>query len=245
VQRLVFLHGFTQTHHHWHRCADGIARRLAGGATLAFVDLPGHGLAGDDRIGGISECGPGLVELAGTGTYVGYSMGGRTALVAATSSAAGGVERLVLIGATPGLEDPDQRFERRAADHRLAARIEEIGIDRFLDEWLANPLFATLPPDPDGLAHRRRNTVAGLAHSLRGFGTGSMEPLWSRLPEIEVPTLILAGELDTKFSDIGRRMSDRIPHATFETVPGVGHAAHVEAPDPVAEIVAAWLDVTA
>lgn len=241
MHRLIFLHGFTQTHHHWHGCADRIARRLDDRAALAFVDLPGHGLAADDTAGTIDDSGPQLLRVAGRGTYVGYSMGGRMALVAAASANTGDIERLVLIGATAGLDDPERRAARRAADDRLADRLAGIGVDRFLDEWLANPLFATLPPDAAGRRHRAPNTAEGLAHSLRSYGTGAMTPLWSHLADVTVPMLLLAGELDTKFTDIGERMCERLPDATFVVVPGAGHAAHAEAPEPVSEIIADWL----
>jgi 2-succinyl-6-hydroxy-2,4-cyclohexadiene-1-carboxylate synthase len=81
------------------------------------------------------------------------------------------------------------------------------------------PMFARLPGDADGLAHRRSNTVAGLAHSLRAYGTGAQTPLWDALGSIEMPVLVLAGELDTKFVEIGVRTADRLPRATFATVP--------------------------
>ena len=54
--------------------------------------------------------------------------------------------------------------------------------------------------------------------------------------------LVLAGELDTKFIEIGRRMAERLPQATFAAVPGAGHAAHTERPADTVRIVADWLD---
>ena len=48
-------------------------------------------------------------------------MGGRIALHAALAPALESrVQRLVLIGASPGIADPAERAERRAADERLA-----------------------------------------------------------------------------------------------------------------------------
>ncbi|HEY5664831.1 MAG TPA: alpha/beta fold hydrolase [Ilumatobacter sp.] len=240
TDRLVFLHGFTQTHHHWHRSAQLIADRVSRPPALAFADLPGHGLSGADRneiTAGASQ----LVELAGRGTYVGYSMGGRTALVAALQGDSR-VERLVLIGATPGIDDPAERLDRQRLDDQRAERLELIGLDRFLDEWLAAPLFAGLAADEQGLEHRRRNTVAGLAHSLRTWGTGRQESLWGRLDQIRIPVLVMAGELDAKFTEIAQRMVARLPDATFVAIPGAGHAAHTERPDATADAVAAWLD---
>jgi 2-succinyl-6-hydroxy-2,4-cyclohexadiene-1-carboxylate synthase len=240
VARFVFLHGFTQTHHHWHAVAHLLATGADPTATLAFVDLPGHGLAADDDRGGIDTIGARLVELAGAGTYVGYSMGGRIALVAATTGDPR-IERLVLVGATPGIDDRDERAERRRLDGERAEHLETVGIDGFLDEWLTMPMFARLPPDADGLTHRRSNTVAGLAHSLRSYGTGAQTPLWDALRSIEIPVLVLDGEHDTTFADIGAHAARLLPRATFATVPDAGHAAHTERPTATAALITSWL----
>ena len=238
VGRLVFLHGFTQTHRHWHRCAFSIARRLDH-PDVVFVDLPGHGLSTDDARG-IGEAAEAMTDLAGTGTYVGYSMGGRYALHAALTGDAC-VERLVLLGATPGIDADGERATRRTADEDRARRIGEIGVERFVDEWLAAPLFSTLPPERAGRRERLRNTAAGLAHSLRSAGTGVQASLWGRLGEVGIPALVLAGELDGKFTEIGTRMADALPNADFAVVAGAGHAAHAEQPDRTAAIVADWI----
>jgi 2-succinyl-6-hydroxy-2,4-cyclohexadiene-1-carboxylate synthase len=237
--RFVFLHGFTQTHHHWHRCAQLIAARLPDRPTLALIDLPGHGLSVDDH-SGFADAGAALVQLAGSGTYVGYSMGGRLALGAAVAGHAE-IRRLVLIGASPGIADAHERDERRRADAALADRIEAIGVDAFLDEWLATPLFASLPPDRSGLEHRRRNTAGGLARSLRLLGTGEQESSWHRLGDVTIPVLVVAGALDQKFTDIGHRMGDELPDATFVSIPRAGHAAHAEQPEAVADAIAGWV----
>lgn len=240
MHRFVFLHGFTQSHHHWHAPAHLLAARTGPDATLAFVDLPGHGLAAEDTDGTFDTIGARLVELAGAGTYVGYSMGGRIALAAAATSDPR-VERLVLVGATPGIADAADRAERARLDDERAQRLEAIGVEAFLDEWLAMPMFARLPADAEALAHRRANTVAGLAHSLRCYGTGAQTPLWDVLAGIEIPVLVLAGEHDGKFVEVGRAMTEALPRATFAVVPGAGHAAHAERPAELVELVAAWL----
>ena len=242
-RRLVLLHGFTQTHHHWHRPAHHIARRIGRRTgmppTLVLVDLPGHGLSAADRTP-ITTSGPSLARLGGPGTWIGYSMGGRFALHAALAPASP-IDRLVLIGTTGGLTDPTERSARRRLDDDRATHLERIGVQSFVDEWLDAPLFATLPPDRADRAHRRRNTTAGLAASLRTAGTGTQLPLWEAIAGLATPTLVLAGELDEKFTAIGRQIAETMPDATFRTVPGAGHAAHAEAPDAVAEIVDGWL----
>lgn len=237
--RLIFLHGFTQTHHHWHESASLIAER-AGHATLAFVDLPGHGLSSDDDTP-INTAGDALVALAGPGTYIGYSMGARFALaVAATCPRE--IERLVLIGVNPGIEDETQRLARRAADDALASRIERIGVEAFVEEWLQGPLFASLPAHAGDRAHRLANGIDGLAASLRLSGTGSQTPLWENLGEIKIPVLVLAGEADVHFTTIGQRLASALPNAAFTPIRGAGHAAQTEQPEATAEAIAGWID---
>jgi pimeloyl-ACP methyl ester carboxylesterase len=53
---------------------------------------------------------------------------------------------------------------------------------------------------------------------------------------------VLAGELDDKYTRLGRQAVAAIgDNATFETVPGAGHAAHLEQPEFVAQRVRGFL----
>ena len=234
--RLVFLHGFTQTHHHWHRCAHLTAERL-GWPTLAFADLPGHGLSATDRTGLADTP---LAVAAGPGIYVGYSMGGRFALVAASADTTA-LDALVLIGATPGIDDEAARADRRTLDQQRADTLRRTGTREFVDDWLNAELFAGLPVDPAGRAQRYRNTPDGLASSLELAGTGTQAPLWSTLPQIEIPVLVLAGARDDKFTEIGQAMAAALAQGTFRPVPDAGHAAHIEQPRTSAGLIADWI----
>ncbi len=179
-------------------------------------------------------------DAGGPADYVGYSMGGRLCLHLAVAHP-DVVRRLVLVSTTAGIEDPAERATRRQSDDQLAASIERDGVDAFLDRWLALPLFATLPRDAASLDDRRRNTIAGLASSLRLAGAGSQEPLWEQLSELTMPVLVVAGARDDKYVAIGRRMSELIPQATFEVIEGAGHAVHLEQPDVFAGLLEGWL----
>ena len=237
----VFLHGFTQTHHHCHDLATRIALRLEPRPTSTFIDLPGHGLSRRvDPMASIDQIGATIIDTAGPGTYVGYSMGGRCALIAAATLDPR-VERLILIGATPGIDDPVDRRERQRLDADRADRLELVGVDAFLDEWMALPMFARLPDDPTGLHHRRRNDITGLAHSLRHHGTGSQAPLWDRLATITIPVLVVAGADDEKFASVGEQMTARLPRSRFRAIAGAGHAAHLERPVETADAIVEWL----
>lgn len=231
----MLVHGFTQNAGCW----GPVTEALAADHEVVAVDAPGHGSAGDLRVG-FEEGAALLGEAGGRGTYLGYSMGGRYTLRLAIDRP-DLVRRLILIGASPGLEDPAERAARRASDEALAERIEAIGVDAFLDEWIALPLFAGLDPSLRFVTQRRMNTAAGLASSLRLAGTAAMEPLWSRLGELAMPVLLVTGERDTKFTAIAERMADRIgPAATVAVLPGAGHTAHLENVDAFVAAVRAW-----
>lgn len=233
--RLTFVHGFTQTARSW----APIAAAFAPDHQVVCVDAPGHG--GSARVDTDLTVGADvLAATAGRGTYIGYSMGARLCLhVALTRPAA--VDRLVLVSATAGIEDPRHRAARRASDDALAAQIEAMGVERFVDRWLALPLFATLADEAAGRAERLTNTVAGLASSLRRAGTGTQEPLWDRLARLTMPVLVVTGSLDTKFTALGRRLAASVPGSTLRVVEGAGHTVHLEQPAVFVEIVRSWL----
>ncbi len=237
--RVVLAHGFTQTARSWEGFAGLLGARLPEVDVIA-VDLPGHASATEVQAGDLWSSAEHLVRNGGRGMYVGYSMGGRVALHAAIARPEF-VDRMVLIGATAGIDDDKERDARRSADERLADHIEAVGVESFIDEWLAKPLFADLGTESAQRDDRLRNTAAGLATSLRTTGTGTQESLWARLGEIQVPTLVLAGTHDTKFTELGRRLSSSIPDATFVAIDEAGHSVHLEQPEATVEAIVDWL----
>ena len=233
---LILLHGFTQTRQSWRQT---IAALPHGYRALA-PDLPGHGHAAERRPASFAACTAYVRALApGPITLAGYSMGGRIALHAALALP-GLVERLVLIGASPGIADQREREARRRADDALADRIEQIGIEPFAAEWGSQPLFAGQDDRVAAAAHadRLRNTPAGLAAALRGLGTGVMPPLWGRLGELGMPVTLVVGERDEKFRAIAERMAAALPDGEVAVIAGAGHAAQLERPEAVAAAIA-------
>lgn len=232
---LVLAHGFTQNRRCWGPFLDA----LGDGRELRPVDLAGHGSVPPAR--DLAEAAFRLGRDGGWGAHLGYSLGGRVALHLALAQPEL-VTALVLIGAHPGLEDPAEREARAAADDDLADRLQEVGLPAFLDEWLAQPLFASLPPEADQRDERLTNDPDALADTLRHLSTGRQTPLWDRLPALRMPVLYLAGEDDEKYVRLGRQTVAAIgPNARLEIVPGAGHAAHLEQPDFVAQRVRAFL----
>src|SRR3954471_97987 len=231
LPRLVLLHGFTQTRQSWRRTA----RALAGTYRAIHPDLPGHGHAAHRTAS--FDAVTAYVRALEPDVLVGYSMGGRIALHAAFQLP---INRLVLVGASPGIQNDDERAQRRAADERLAQRLEEtLTIEEFAREWGAQPLFGGQPERAAAAAYadRLRNTPEGLAKGLRGLATGVMEPLWDRLPQLTIPVTLITGERDEKFRALAEQMRERLPNADHVIIPDAGHAAQLEAPQAVAEAI--------
>jgi 2-succinyl-6-hydroxy-2,4-cyclohexadiene-1-carboxylate synthase len=235
---IVFLHGFTHTGASWGPVVDALGERYR----VLAPDIPGHGSASGREPVTLEAVIDDLMALpvAGRFTLVGYSMGGRIALHVALASPAR-VERLVLIGASPGLADPIERAARRAEDERLAQEIERSGIEEFARRWARTPVLAGVPREVAATAHadRLRSTPAGLARALRGLGTGTLPSLWERLGELAMPVTLVVGERDPKFHELAERIAAAVIDAAVVVVPGAGHAVHLESPERVAAVIAA------
>jgi 2-succinyl-6-hydroxy-2,4-cyclohexadiene-1-carboxylate synthase len=233
---VVLLHGFTNTGRSW----DGVMDALSGWESLA-PDLRGHGGCADARPITLDAVIDDVARLAPDSfTLAGYSMGGRIALHAAFALH-DRVQRLVLVGASPGLRTATARAERRAADERLADELEGSTIEEFAQRWASTPVLANQPPEirAKADADRRRNNPAGLAAALRGLGTGALPSLWPRLDRLTIPVELVVGDRDEKFLGIARQMLQELPNAHLVVVPGAGHAVHWEAPGTVAETIGA------
>lgn len=199
------------------------------------LDLPGHGEQAEaERPISFAGCVEHVLGRAPERFVLcGYSLAGRVALHLALA-APERVLRLVLVSTTAGIDDPDERAQRRVADHRLADELEGGSQEDFVARWCAQPMFAEDPPAVDRLAREdyRRNRPEAIAAVMRGIGTGEMVPLWDRLHELTMPATILVGDRDTKFLTLGERLAEMLPNAVMTTVPG-GHRVPLENPGAV------------
>jgi len=234
-ESVVLLHGFGGTGRAW----DGVAAALQREGYRPFApDLLGHGAApGAERPISFPACVRHLLAHAPERfALCGYSLGGRVALHLALG-APERVSRLVLVSTTAGIEDPCERAERSRADHRLADELESIPFEDFIERWRTQPLFADDPPAVGRLARedQRRNRPDALAAVLRGIGTGEMQPLWGTLAQLRMPALVVVGERDRKFRELGERMVGLLPEAQLVVIPG-GHNLPLENPSGLARV---------
>lgn len=228
------VHGFSQTARSW----EPVEKALPLDWDVQALEVPD----GLDFVATADALG----HRGSTGTWVGYSMGARLVLRLALDRPAI-VERLVVLSGSAGIESAAQRRSRRAADEQLARDAERDGVEQFLERWLDQRLFETLPRDAAQLDIRRRAyTVGRLTHQLRVLGQGEQAPLWDRLGELEMPVLIVCGQWDRTYTDLGARMADGIgANAQLVVVPKAGHALHLERPQEVAHVLTSWLAETA
>lgn len=235
-ETIVLLHGFAGTRRSWDRVLEHLDRERY---TPLALDLRGHGLAGSSRPVTPGACVADVLAAAPSRfALCGYSMGGRIALHVALT-APQRISRLVLLATTAGLAEPAQRAARAAADAALADRAERGTIDEFAAEWMAQPLFAGTPPYAAAFwrADLRRNTPAGMAAALRGLSQGVTASVWDRLDELRMPALVVAGERDRKYAELGKRLAAALPQGRLVVIPGAGHGLPREAPGAVARAV--------
>jgi 2-succinyl-6-hydroxy-2,4-cyclohexadiene-1-carboxylate synthase len=227
---IVFIPGFMQSGSAWAPVAELLPERYPS----LLLSHSVHTF--EARLGEIAEAGEGAV-------LAGYSLGGRLALHAALREPdryAG----LVTVGSAAGIEAPGAREERAQADAKLAAWMETQPIDAIVGIWERQPLFAD---QSQKLVEQQRTDrltqdPRGLALLLRTAGQGALEPVWQRLHTLRLPLLAIAGDRDDAYAKAAARMARGAPFGRSAIVEAAGHAAHLQQPQAVAQLLTEFLD---
>lgn len=246
---LLLLHGFMGSAASWQRWWADWSQRFH----LVAVDLLGHGETDVPDSSERTDMDQVVEDLVGLADHLeleqmsvlGYSMGGRVALALAVRHPER-VDRMVLVSTSPGLEQAGERAARRAHDAGLADKLLSQGLESFVDDWEALPLFRTQqrldPVERSAIRHSRlHNDARGLAMSLRGLGTGQQPSFWPNVADLRMPILFMAGAEDSKFTEIASLMAQRLPSSRLAIVEGAGHAVHLEQPQVFDRIVVEFL----
>ena len=143
---LVFLHGFSGDCHEWQEVGEAFADY-----SRLYVDLPGHGGSATISVDGFDDVTGLLCKTLVSYNIlnfwlVGYSLGGRVAMMAACQEPAG-LCGVVVEGGHPGLQNAEQRAERQRSDRQWAQRFRTEPLTAVFADWYQQPVFASLNDD--------------------------------------------------------------------------------------------------
>lgn len=227
----VFLHGFLGSPTLW----QPIQSRCAG--PTFCPSLPGHGpspwLIPDADFEAVVDALAQRIPFSRFALH-GYSLGARLALALALRHPER-VLSLTLIGVDPGIRDQQARIERQKWEAELGHKLMHSDLASFVKEWESLPLFASQQHLSEQVQKAQRSDRldhdrAALAWSLRVLGTGQMPSYWSQIPSLCMPTLVLTGAEDPKFTEIGRALASLHPLVVHRIAAGCGHNLLLEDP---------------
>ncbi len=237
--RLLLLHGIGSSATAWSKQIE----RLRGEFTCIAPDLPGYGDSPDAADAGLESI---VAEIAsvleGQRAHVlGVSFGALAALGMARFRP-DLVETLVLSDATLGRAylPQDERKTWLRGRERLAHELATRSVERAAEIAGRNAPSEAIE---EIARHMRRARPQGYMTVARAIADTDARP-W--LDSIDKPALILCGEDDRVTGmDVSRVLSEKLRHSTLLSIPGAGHAPHIEQPDRFAQAVREFLHATA
>jgi len=246
---LVLSNPSFSTYRMWERQAEALSDRFR---VIAW-DYRGHGRSAapaDDAAYSLDQVVRDLgavLDAAGDGGPAhlgGLSVGGIVSLSFALAHP-GRVRSLLLFNTGPGFKNPDALAGWQKALERAAVKLEEVGIERYLEGRRATAELLGQHPDSEQARATREGVlaspVAGLARFARRVA-GPVPNLVDRLAELSLPALILVGEKDEAFQRASQVMAAKLPGGCRVELPGAGHALNLDEPEAFLGEVLRFLD---
>jgi pimeloyl-ACP methyl ester carboxylesterase len=239
---LVFLHGIGGRASGWAAIQQACAQ--AGYASVAW-DMPGYGdspMIEPCTFDGLADALAAMMDAQKLqqAVLVGHSLGGMVALqmwVRHPERVAG----LVLAASSPGFGQGSGDFQQAFIAQRLAPL--EAGQSMAEVAQTLVPTMVAPGYDGPGLARAKAcmGSITPAAYKAALSALVQFEQR-SALPTITVPTLCIAAEHDrTAAPTVVQRMAEKIPHAQYLCLPGVGHLLTFEQPDSFAHALLPFL----
>ena len=248
---VLLLHGTAASTHTWR----DIVPVLSASFDVVAVDLPGHGFServvgGSMSLDSISEGVAGLLhdlEISPV-CIVGHSAGAAVALNLVlrngiTAPHVMGINAALLPfgGALRNVFSPLARFfastrlmprmlARRAGDQRAVRRV-------------LNGTGSTI--DSDGMEYYQRlfQRESHLSSVLQMMAAWELDPLLRRMPELRSRLMLVDGEQDQAVSPKEADSIARlVANAEVQRLSGLGHLAHEEAPERIAELIQNFIE---
>lgn len=235
---LLLVHGFTGSKEDFGEELELLAAR---GWHAVAPELRGHGASvhlGDEDAYRLELFAQDLVEFVdamGWGRYslLGHSMGGMIAQVLALNDPSP-IERLVLMdthhGAVGGLDQAllDLGIAIvRTEGLRAIQDILKLGADP-----LANPAYERLCSERSGYREWAENKMLNCDPAMYAAAMQWMPILddrLARLRSLDIPTLVMVGELDAAFREPSALLAETIAGARLDVLPAGGHSPQFEA----------------
>ena len=247
---LLLLHGTGAATHSWRALLPLLAERF----TVVAPDMPGHGFTSGRPAGGLS-----MVAMARAVGELVAALDVTPRLIIGHSAGVAVAVRMALDGlATPagiiGLNSALMPFPGIAAKlFPTLARMLFVnpfaphifaGIARQQGEvggFLKRSTGSRIDAEGANLYQRLFATPAHCAGAITMMADWDLESLTRDLPKLAVPLLLVHGEDDAMIPPASARdAAALVPGARVETLAGLGHLAHEEAPDQVAALIAGF-----
>jgi magnesium chelatase accessory protein len=248
---LLMLHGTGAATHSWRSFAPALADRF----TVVAPDLPGHGFTGalpSKRMSlpGMAAAVHALLrELDCTPDLVLGHSAGAAILIRMTLDGFIRPRGLVSLNGAlmPWRGLPAHIFSPAAklmAANVLVARLfARRAADRRVVERLVESTGSTLEPAGVDLYQRLVRHPSHVGASLAMMANWDLAALAPELSRLEPPLFLVVGEGDLTVSPSeARRVRERLPGAEVISLPGLGHLAHEERPEEVADLVKGLAD---
>lgn len=224
---VLFLHGLGSCADDWGLQVPMVSERY----WVLALDMPGHGRSSqpvgwpsiEDMMLLVASVVKEQAELPVH--VVGLSLGGAVAMQLALAHPEA-VRSLTLVNTFAKLHSGSSGLFRKLVRIAFVAlgRMDRVG------QWVAAGLF----PGPDQELLRQaaaeRITSNPRGAYLRAIWAATRFDIRDRLHEINIPTLVVAGELDKTVSmDAKKELASNIPDARLVVIPDSGHATPIDA----------------
>ena len=246
---LLLLHGAGASAHSFHRLAP-----LLPGYRLIMPDLPGQGFT---RAGGMLRLGldamaDDLATLCRDQGWrpvgiIGHSAGGAIAL-RMTEVLPGPPRAVIGLNAALGPFDGfagwlfPKLAKAMSASPFVAAIVTRLVSNRNQVEMLLKGTGSVLDPEGVALYQRLVSDKRHIEGTLGMMAQWQLEPLIERLPQIMVPSLLIASDKDRAVpARVSREAAARIPRGQYVEIADYGHLLHEEAPHRVSELILPFL----
>jgi pimeloyl-ACP methyl ester carboxylesterase len=235
---LLFLHYWGGTSRTWRKVTAELEEQFK---TVAY-DARGWGKSDKTpasyKLADLADEALSLVKALGIKQYVlvGHSMGGKVAQLIASRRPEGLLGLILVAPAQPTpRHNPDQMREEQfhAYDNRENV-LKVIGSGR----------LTARPPSPEIVEQIVEDSLSGSREATMAFPMKSiLEDISSEVAKINVPTVLLAGELD-QVDSIERHMTEvlaYLPKTEFKIIKGSGHLIPIDEPMQLAKEIAGFV----